>query len=358
MKKFGKIFLITLLIVPLLYVVSTAGKKKQEERCLKCHPKYYKRFADKKKFIHKPFKEKKCDNCHQFHGFRNQIEFKDTIVNLCTKCHNILDDLADDNLHSPILDEESCISCHTPHASDYKNLLISPKNTICLECHDDPAEAVGTKHVPYAEGNCLKCHTPHGSLFGALFQMPIGYMCLECHDNIITDFPPDNMHTADDVNSCNNCHDGHSSEHSSLLNYNSIDLCLSCHEDLKEKVTGTDKHSVFEDESCTICHNPHFQKEKQNLVEETPSLCFNCHPDIEEKINLEFPHAAVDDGCMTCHDPHGGVFVEPQPDLCTNCHDTDDTDFQNKHAGKTNMQKCSFCHNPHGADNENLLLSK
>jgi predicted CXXCH cytochrome family protein len=57
-----------------------------------------------------------------------------------------------------------CASCHNPHASGNKKLLLKPDGKLCYECHDDLQKqftAAKVKHQPVENGECLSCHNPH-----------------------------------------------------------------------------------------------------------------------------------------------------------------------------------------------------
>ncbi len=292
-----------------------------------------------------------------FHGFDSRQLLIGTINDICSYCHAILEEIPSDNLHYPLTEDNSCVECHNPHASDNKDLLKLPGNRVCLECHDaPPTEGSSFVHPPYADITCTGCHNPHGSTFGTMFQMPAGYLCASCHPKILDGDSPPELHSADEIRSCDNCHLGHTSVYQKLLSEKLPDLCLDCHEKLAGKIEKGAPHSAIEAEGCLACHTPHFIKNQFSLVLKTPDLCFDCHSDIQELIKEEYTHAAVEDGCETCHDPHIQLTEDEKIELCVACHDIEDGNFEGFHQNLI-PSSCVSCHNPHGSPEERLLLS-
>ncbi len=338
--------------IPISSSAADKGADK-DKTCLDCHPKYYKELRGK--FNHKPFEERKCEDCHHYHGFRNKQELVTTVMETCTSCHLTIEDMPKESLHYPILEDNSCNECHEPHSADNKDLLKVPGAGGCFECHDEPPPAGKGIHQPYADSSCFDCHNPHGSLFAGLLQLPSGYICLGCHDGVLDGYGPDEMHSGDELSSCERCHDGHESDYPDLLQKEVTDLCLKCHDELAERLETIPKHSILEDEDCLVCHLPHYKKDGQHLVDKQRELCFTCHSDIEERLKAKFVHSVVlDEDCSLCHDPHAGVLNDTQAELCANCHDVEDDDYLSRHAGLT-PTKCSGCHDPHGSGSEKMI---
>ena len=138
--------------------------------------------------------------------------------------------------------------------------------------------------------------------------------------------------------------------------------CETCHEAiLKGKAS---VHPPVADD-CTMCHELLISKEEGTvitLVDEDPALCLMCHDDKEAAANLELAgsHAAMGDGCLTCHDPHATDYAPlleaPVPGLCSNCHDLEELDPA--HGGQlTTATNCAACHSPHGSEYATILWS-
>ena len=327
----------------------------EDESCLECHPDVMKRLT--KKNNHPPFTSEDCYVCHSFHGYRNEVTLKGTVIDVCSHCHTTYYDLNEDELHYPLTEEdESCISCHDPHGSDHPSLLKQDLVSTCIECHDAP-DPEDNNHLPYANAECTNCHDPHGSAFGTFFVMPLAYMCLSCHQSVLDGIPPSQMHTADEISSCENCHVGHVVDHPGMLKKPMLEVCSECHEDIADEVKETPVHTVLEDDECTVCHTPHFGPSDNHLLDPQRELCFGCHSDIEELIEAEYVHSPLEDeDCTMCHSPHVQQLTESQFELCGGCHDTEDADYEKIHIS-LNPSSCVDCHNPHGSNNEVIINS-
>lgn len=116
-------------------------------------------------FIHPPYKEKLCDNCHNS-NFSNKLV--NEIPELCYQCHI---DFRNEytNLHYPV-DSGECTVCHHPHQAKYSNLLLKPIGELCEECHDVDELIKGDLHEGISKDDCMDCHNPHGSNDSALMK--------------------------------------------------------------------------------------------------------------------------------------------------------------------------------------------
>ncbi len=114
--------------------------------------------------VHPPFAAGKCTECHGDSGMSPQPKMPS--LQLCFTCHK--DFLAGTKVkHQPVEDGD-CASCHDPHQSPNKNLLLKKGNELCLTCHDDPLAAGKVKHEAVESGDCLDCHSPHATNFKGL----------------------------------------------------------------------------------------------------------------------------------------------------------------------------------------------
>lgn len=339
-------------VILFLFVLPAQAGAEEPKECLECHPDYYDELDGE--FNHDPFQKKDCYACHQFHGFRNDTELNGSIVDICSGCHFIIDEVGSDYLHDPVADDASCLNCHAPHSSGTKSLLSMPAKRLCTECHESGTEARGFIHAPYRDSSCVECHNPHGSPFGTYFQMPIGYLCLGCHSDRFDSLDPSQIHSADETRSCENCHTGHFSAFEGLLLNETDSLCLGCHTELAAKINSGKRHSVLENFDCLACHKPHFIKSSSYTLDEGKVLCLSCHGEIEERLGLEVTHAAAEEDCISCHNPHVQTHLSDQPALCGECHDMEDGDFMKSHLG-ISPGFCTECHEPHGTIAKKLL---
>ena len=164
--------------------------------------------------------------------------------------------------------------------------------------------------------------------------------CADCHEVIARDFP-----TADHARlqakgknaenaGCESCHGPGSLHVQSGGAANTIinprkdpETCFQCHLEIRAKFNLPYHHGVLEGRmSCADCHNPHkgsmlMGGGATNLMGKN-EVCFQCH--IEQRGPFVFPHEALREGCVTCHDPHGSVndklLTQRNQMLCLKCH--------------------------------------
>jgi predicted CXXCH cytochrome family protein len=144
---------------------------------------------------------------------------------------------------------------------------------------------------------------------------------------------------------------------------------------------------------CPSCHSgiadalkvPHAKTATftKGLSAEQPELCYGCHD--KTKFAKKTVHAAVQMGCLTCHDPHSsdnpGILVKSHYDICLDCHDQvkksphanagfgmaghpvggeKSSKRGHKEVAKDPKREgkafsCASCHNPHSLDSVKLF---
>lgn len=105
---------------------------------------------------HPPYKEKRCDKCHDKSKESGLIKPKEE---LCFVCHpKIVKNLYQ---HGPAA-VGSCLECHDPHSSANPSLLKNEKEKVCGVCHKERRLAQGMHEKVTASGMlCMDCHDPH-----------------------------------------------------------------------------------------------------------------------------------------------------------------------------------------------------
>jgi predicted CXXCH cytochrome family protein len=113
-------------------------------------------------------------------------------------------------LHKPYA-EQRCTECHTPD----KKQLIMLKEDLCVKCHEDKTHQYAVMHAPVAAGQCMWCHEPHESDQPRLLKTTAPDLCLQCHDLEL--LPSSNPAHRSDMANCLSCHLGHGGIKGSML---------------------------------------------------------------------------------------------------------------------------------------------
>jgi predicted CXXCH cytochrome family protein len=194
-----------LLLIPVIRrdpVISpgTAGDQDDPE-CLACHGELL-----EKAVVHAVAADG-CDNCHLSTGATHPgdsagFTLMDRVPELCFYCHEGPVSLA--HPHLPV-EQGACLDCHDVHASGENGLIKEPEQTLCLSCHGgsgpdqtvDIQALISGSHKPHSAiegGGCISCHLPHGSEERALLVAPYAKdnyvpaaveqfeLCFLCHD--------------------------------------------------------------------------------------------------------------------------------------------------------------------------------
>jgi len=172
---------------------------KSENLCFRCH--VNKKSWLQKSHIHGPVGTGDCTVCHNPHGDIEQFQLwaagKDE---LCVACHTDKKTLVSGKkpvyyVHG-ILNGIGCIACHDPHATNNAFQLYKPINDLCTGCHTTlkgvtrghpvgghPVSGAKDPRRPERSFTCTSCHNPHGSDFKFLLIGDIlgGHICSQCH---------------------------------------------------------------------------------------------------------------------------------------------------------------------------------
>ena len=81
----------------------------------------------------------------------------------------------------------NCVQCHDPHGHDILKpaggLAMARRNESCGACHREQARPFVFLHEAMWEG-CVTCHTPHGSVNRKLLVQADNNLCLRCHAQV------------------------------------------------------------------------------------------------------------------------------------------------------------------------------
>ena len=213
--------------------------------------------------------------------------------NLCLSCHKIgLDTPAKGSRHAAL--DMGCETCHVTHKTgergkqEFDYHLTKSAPALCLDCHDPKDANLQKAHQnqPFATANCMKCHDPHQSKSPKLLQA-------------FTHNPFEN-------NMCETCHEPAKDGKVVLAAASAKDLCVTCHDD---------KAKQIEMRKCSIQARGRLHRLPQSACRQDSRIhqagsgecCLACHADQAEQHKKKYLHQpAFEQGCATCHEPHGG----------------------------------------------------
>ena len=114
--------------------------------------------AQNRSSSHKPYKEKKCHDCHS-----NNKNVNAGLIapkrELCGVCHK--DFIKGHNVHGPVAVGD-CLACHMPHNSQYPSLLKADPDEVCTTCHQESRLAAAMHDRFLVKTiSCGECHDPH-----------------------------------------------------------------------------------------------------------------------------------------------------------------------------------------------------
>ncbi len=273
--------------------------------------------------IHTPF-EDGCEDCHLANQNKhpdsdgNEFELTDSEPQLCYMCHD--EYLQKEYKHDPV-ESGDCLTCHDPHSSENKKLLLSNTNELCSDCHDIDF-SLASQHNPVESGNCIECHNPHESDNRSLLIRNTYELCLDCHDEQEKQLKYMFLHDPFD-GGCLDCHKAHSSEIIPLLLadypsglYSSSDpdnfqLCFGCHDVVLMTEKNDQGATSFRDGNLNL-HYLHLQNSKARNC----NICHNSHASQKEfilnseitfgnwQMPLDYEKTANGGICLTaCHSP-------------------------------------------------------
>jgi len=107
--------------------------------------------------VHPAYQKKKCDKCHLTQHGNRLIDREPALCNQCHKDYT----KATPFVHGPVA-AGFCNSCHVPHKSVNKSLLILPIREICQHCHAAGDVNKNKAHEKTSDVPCLECHYAHG----------------------------------------------------------------------------------------------------------------------------------------------------------------------------------------------------
>lgn len=317
--------------------------------CTKCHTTAKNQMS--KKFVHKPFKGKRCTNCHDPHASQFERLTVLPTQELCVSCH-YGKDFTQAYQHEPA-QKRNCVDCHEPHSADEAKDLVLPVNQLCYSCHFKVAQQNLRlyKHKPFLDGNCIACHKSHSSPNKRILAMEYNTLCESCHPNIGVDFQRYSHHPLgrEPMVNCGACHLYHSADWPRLLPLENTVNCYQsqCHPGLQAYFDTSEHNSTVMGMlakqnlavTCMACHSPHGANYGKLLTVDRYTVCLVCHADktgnpshgtFAHPYNPPFIDVWHGDylWCGSCHNFHGSPYPAMRlalgDDLCLKCHNPKD----------------------------------
>jgi DmsE family decaheme c-type cytochrome len=237
------------------------------------------------------------------------------------------------------------IACsHFAAPSEHARLLATAAgsatvaDTSCIDCHAD--QGAGLAHTVHRNVlGCQACHgpgrqhvdDPPGHIAGAdqlraLSTSAQSEMCLSCHGKLTLAWSGSDHAQASLA--CTACHGDvvhfkAGAEIKPALAFRKQQgFCQQCHGLDTLGFAQVFHHPVPEGAmDCTSCHAVHGKLDRDFALDEGGN-CGHCHR--SQVQNHVFQHAAMREGCLTCHTAHGSpqraLLTEPSNTLCLKCH--------------------------------------
>jgi predicted CXXCH cytochrome family protein len=178
---------------------------------------------------HAPYAENNCAACHS-----GKTGLVAEGIGLCVTCHDThAQDATKPATHAPLQTKEACLACHSPHTAKTASLLRRDDvQKTCLSCHDRGLFDGKVQHPNVTE--CSTCHNPHGSAVKGILVDTQDNLCSTCHNPEEKHSHPYSGPSIDprtgEALKCTSCHSPHSTELPQLLAYGKDrQLCVQCH---------------------------------------------------------------------------------------------------------------------------------
>jgi predicted CXXCH cytochrome family protein len=299
-----------------------------KDLCFNCHDAN----LIKATYLHGPVAAGGCIVCHDPHATDQPKMLVQEEKVLCFMCHEESKKRFERKFtHKPVT--ESCITCHRPHGSETPMLLVKEESGLCLSCHEklhpELSETIRTAEVPHppvAEGKCISCHTPHSTNFSKQLKASLKSICFDCHAEVGEEVKAaEYLHGPVENNDCYACHAPHGSDNPRILKEYFPDefytpyatekyaICFDCHNKkiALDKVTTTltdfrngnlNLHYLHVNKdpkgrSCKSCHQVHAGNQAKHIRDEVPFGSIWSYP-------IEYTQLETGGKCVVgCHKP-------------------------------------------------------
>lgn len=211
--------------------------------CTECHTGHS---SDAKGLLgpygHPDFLDKKCEQCHNPVIADSKITTKMAGESLCFSCHKKdIVKVRENDVHGRGV-QNPCVICHSPHASQKKNLTVDEFG-LCNKCHEATEKRTkimekklkAIRCAPVKNRECFECHMPFHSTEQYYLKADIIAACSRCHEAQHKISHPLGEKVIDPRNgkpiTCISCHSMHSASAEFMLQFDrKRQLCIQCHE--------------------------------------------------------------------------------------------------------------------------------
>lgn len=129
-----------------------------------------------------------CIQCHAPHAGDTKALLKGHLVSVCRNCHEDTFKRQEERLYVHVKAVNECGKCHDVHGSNRMAMLSGDGNSICVECHAAQGaftHPVGDKVFDPRTGHvmtCVTCHNPHGTDYKNHLRLSgTKTLCVQCH---------------------------------------------------------------------------------------------------------------------------------------------------------------------------------
>ena len=214
---------------------------------------------------------------------------------------------------------QACLSCHRQgHAMEWAGSQHQMAGVTCTDCHKIHQSRKVAGGLTGVEGMAVS-HATAPAAAGSLAK-PETELCLDCHPQIRTKLMQQSRHPIREGRmTCSSCHESHGAGIKSVKSTERVnDLCLSCH--AKYQGPFVFEHSPVE-EGCLTCHDPHGAMVNNMLKQNEPFLCLQCHEMHfhAARVGQTTPYLSPSAGLIANKNGATG-FMQAYNTRCTNCH--------------------------------------
>ncbi|MDD5759764.1 MAG: cytochrome c3 family protein [Desulfobulbaceae bacterium] len=161
--------------------------------CYKCHKKFAEQ-VEEYSFQHGPIGMGACNACHNPHASKWPKLLQNNQTTLCINCHEFKEKIYKPMIHQ-IIKTKGCTPCHGPHGGKYRLQMAETINDNCTRCHPAIRKQANNhpvqRHPTFiAAGpkerkdklSCVDCHSPHASAYRNLLpEEDVMMLCTHCH---------------------------------------------------------------------------------------------------------------------------------------------------------------------------------